>query len=78
MIEHQGELLVGVVPRLVCNMLLGWDWILIYDTLGWVQDAEMVCQRLRDCDRWLGELNKDKGSVDNTDEVNLHNVASSP
>ncbi|XP_025069399.1 uncharacterized protein LOC112551653 [Alligator sinensis] len=23
--EHQGELLVGIVPHLVCEMLLGWD-----------------------------------------------------
>lgn len=31
--DHWGELLVGLVPCLACDMLLGWDWTPIYDML---------------------------------------------
>lgn len=38
--EHWGELLVGLVPRLTCDMLLRQDWTTIYDTLERIRDVE--------------------------------------
>lgn len=41
-----------------------------------LQDAEVGWQWLRDCDGWLGELEDDRESVEDAEEVDLHDVAS--
>lgn len=74
--EHQGDLLVGVAPCLVCDMLLGHDWTLIYDVLERVQDAESRHRQLRDHNGWLGELEDSGESAEDTEEVDLCDVVS--
>ncbi|KYO42948.1 hypothetical protein Y1Q_0010278 [Alligator mississippiensis] len=75
--EHQGELLVGAVPRLACEMLLGHDWAPIYDVLDRVRDAEAAQKRIQNREGWLGELEEDEGPTDEANMLDLDNLTSS-
>ncbi|KYO17393.1 hypothetical protein Y1Q_0020018 [Alligator mississippiensis] len=75
--EHQGELLVGVVPQLVCEMLLGLDWTPVYNVLDRVRDTEVARKKIHYREGWLGEIEENEGSADETDELDLSNFTSS-
>ncbi|KYO35576.1 hypothetical protein Y1Q_0018183 [Alligator mississippiensis] len=72
--EHQGDLLVDIVPRLECNMLLGWDWTPIYDMLERVWDAEVKRRKIRSREGWLGELEESEGSMNKANEIDFRGV----
>ncbi|KYO26541.1 hypothetical protein Y1Q_0002166 [Alligator mississippiensis] len=58
-------------------MLLGRYRTSIYDTLEKVQDAEAEWRKMCNRKGWLGEFEESEASVDETDEIDLHGVASS-
>ncbi|KYO43606.1 hypothetical protein Y1Q_0013621 [Alligator mississippiensis] len=75
--EHQGELVVGIVPQLAYKMLLGWDLMLLYGILDRVCDAEIEYRKIRNHKGWLGEVEESEGSADESDDIDLSDIASS-
>lgn len=75
--EHQGELLVGLAPRLACEMLLGREWPPLYDTLERVRDRETAKRELRNREGWVGESEERVESDGDPKMVDLQAVASS-
>ncbi|KYO28763.1 hypothetical protein Y1Q_0004424 [Alligator mississippiensis] len=75
--EYQGELLVGVVPQLACEVLLGQDWEPIYDVLDRVRDAEVARKKIQNWEGCLGEIEESEGSANETDGVDLSDLTSS-
>ncbi|KYO45975.1 SLAIN motif-containing protein 2 isoform B [Alligator mississippiensis] len=58
-------------------MLLGQDWAPLYDTLDRVCNAEVERKKIWNRKGWLGEVEESEGSTDETDDIDLHNIASS-
>ncbi|KYO38188.1 hypothetical protein Y1Q_0007296 [Alligator mississippiensis] len=58
-------------------MLLGRDWTPIYDVLDRVRDTEVAHKKIQDRVGWLGEIEENKGSADEADELDLSDLTSS-
>lgn len=75
--EHQGELLIGLAPHLACDMLLGWDWTPLYDTLERIWDIEMARRTLKTQESWLGEPEEEGRSSNEIEVIDLQDITSS-
>ncbi|XP_059582206.1 uncharacterized protein LOC132243291 [Alligator mississippiensis] len=75
--EHQGELLVGVVPKLACDMLLGRDWTPLYNILERVRDVELARKKMGASEGWLGKEEADPTNMEGSINIDLNRIASS-
>lgn len=56
----QGELRMGIVAKLTCEVVLGCDWSPIYQVINLVREAEKDCQWLQNKDEWVREAESDQ------------------
>ncbi|KYO42845.1 hypothetical protein Y1Q_0016084 [Alligator mississippiensis] len=62
---------------LACEMLLGRDWTPVYDVLDRVRDMEVARMKIQNQEGWVGEIEENEGSADETDELDLNDFTSS-
>uniref|UniRef100_A0A7M4EFE9 CCHC-type domain-containing protein n=1 Tax=Crocodylus porosus TaxID=8502 RepID=A0A7M4EFE9_CROPO len=62
--EFRDEILVGVAPKLACDMLLGRDWAPLYDVLERVRDLETAWRAQWVQDEWFSEAEGEEPLVD--------------
>lgn len=58
-------------------MLLGRNWVPLYDTLDRVCNAEVVLKKIQNREGWLREVEESEGLADGAEDIDLSNTASS-